>query len=473
MDAIGKTAAHSIKASHSTPSDDTSAMDGFAVCSGSTVGASPEHPVTLRVVGIVAAGDQTEPEQDLACLVEERTKDGIKVPMKCVEIMTGAKFPERKFPELDAVIKVEDVVVVRKGPEPGQSYIDIRAPVRAGQNRRYAGSDIAAGDVIVSAGERIGSKHVMALASVGFGRIEVAKEQDAVPSHLDFHALKETWKIGVLSTGSELVDLNSAPESAGLGIVGGKLPDSNGPYICSALREMDPSYEVEHLGTVEDTEVALENSIREATQKRCVDVLITTGGVSMGKFDLVRPVVEKRLGGRVIFHGVKVRPGLPVFFAWLEMDSFNGATQRPQYTAFFGLPGNPLAAAMALRFFVVPYLATLHGTAVPISPSHCTAFFGPGRSMSSGLANGEQCCDNQGRSRKKPEHLRAFWLAKLCRHGDVRDQVDCVEILEDQSSYKAGNLIRADCWVEIAEGVNAVVEGNRVTVHPFVAMAFS
>ncbi|KAI1614660.1 MoeA, N-terminal and linker domain-containing protein [Exophiala viscosa] len=473
MDALGKPAAHSIKASHSTPINDTSAMDGFAVCSASTVGASPEHPGTLRVVGVVAAGDKAEPERDLDRRAKDWTNDGTEIPVTCVEIMTGAKFPERTYPELDAVIKVEDVVIVEDGLGPETSYIAICAPVRAGQNRRYAGSDIAEGDLIVNAGERIESKHIMALASLGLGRIEVATELDVVASDLDLHALQETWKIGVLSTGSELVDLRSAPESAGLEVLEGTLPDSNGPYICSALREMGPCYSVEHLGVVEDTEWALEQSIRTAVQERCVDVLITTGGVSMGKFDFVRPVVEKRLGGAVVFHGVKVRPGLPVFFAWLDMGSIDAATQRRNRTVLFGLPGNPLAAAMALRFFVVPYLASLHGTAVPISPSRCSAFFGPGRTMSSGLANGEQCCDNQGRSRRKPEHLCAFWLGKLCCHGKEQAQADCVEVLEDQSSYKVGNLIGANCWVEVPEGVNAVVEGDRVTVHPFVHPACS
>lgn len=471
--ALGKPAANSIRASHSTPVNDTSAMDGFAVCSASTVGASPEHPLTLRVVCVIAAGDQAKPERTLYHLAEDGTEDDSEEVRICVEIMTGAKFPDSTFPELDAVIKVEDVVVLQDVADPEQTYINICAPVRAGQNRRYAGSDIAHGDLIVSAGERIESKHIMALASLGFRGIEVAMEQEVLPAVSSSHSLSKSWKIGAISTGSELVDINSAAGDGDFEAINGNLPDSNGPYICSALREMDPSCDVEHLGVVEDTELALEQSLRRAVHERDVDVLITTGGVSMGKFDLVRPVVEKRLGGRVIFHGVKVRPGLPVFFALLERGRTDSDSRSRNCTALFGLPGNPLATAMALRFFVVPYLAALRGIALPIARSRCVAFFEHGRSMSSGLSSGEQCCASQCRSRKKPEHLRAFWLARLRCQGKGEDQEDCVEILEDQSSYKAGNLIHADCWVEVLEGINAVVEGDSVTVHPLVSAACS
>jgi molybdopterin molybdotransferase len=320
MDALHKNAAHTIKAPHSTPEADTSAMDGFAVCSSSTANASPKHPVRLRVVSIIAAGDKVDAEQELDGAKDGQTNS--QATDICVEIMTGARFPRRTYPQLDAVFNVEDVA--RHEPDPwkrqGEAYIDILAHARKNQNKRDAASDIVKGDPMIHAGQKIEPKHIMALASLGFNEVNMA-EDEAAPSQLDLRVLglSAQWKIGVVSTGSELIDLNSLPTNGhsvdGYRAAEETLPNSNGPYMHTALRKLDPRQRVLYLGVVKDTEAALEESFRDAILRQGVDVLITTGGVSMRKFDLVKPVVENRMGGKVIFHGVKVRPGLPVMFA--------------------------------------------------------------------------------------------------------------------------------------------------------------
>ncbi|KAK5405071.1 hypothetical protein LTR06_009338 [Exophiala xenobiotica] len=471
MDALHKTAAHTIKAPHSTPKADTSAMDGFAVCSSSTANASPKHPVRLRVVSTIAAGDKVDAEQEL-----DGAKDGqinSQATDICVEIMTGARFPRRIYPQLDAVVKVEDVA--RQEPDPwkrqGEAYICILAHVRKNQNKRDAASDIVKGDPMIHAGQKIEPKHIMALASLGFNEVNVAEDETA-PSQLDLRVLglSAEWKIGVVSTGSELIDLNSLPTNGHsvdkYRAAEETLPNSNGPYICTALRKLDPRQRVLYLGVVKDTEAALEESFRDAILRQGVDVLITTGGVSMGKFDLVKPVVENRMGGKVIFHGVKVRPGLPVMFAWVELDEPNGARPRRRRTAVFGLPGNPLATAMALRFFVVPYLTVLRGELPLIRPIICTARFEQRGDAMHTISSGLERSSGMPRSRRKPEHLRVFWLARWCNVVDGHNGRPEVEILEEQSSYKVGNLIQADCWVEVPEGVHSVSEGEKVMAHP-------
>ncbi|KIW36344.1 uncharacterized protein PV06_11394 [Exophiala oligosperma] len=471
MDALHKTAAHTIKAPHSTPKADTSAMDGFAVCSSLTANASPKHPVRLRVVSIIAAGDTVDAEEDLDGAKDGRTNS--HASNICVEIMTGARFPRRTYPQLDAVVKVEDVA--RHEPDPwkrqGEAYIDIFAHVRKNQNKRDAASDIVKGDRIVLAGQKFEPKHIMALASLGFNEVAVA-EDGAAHSQLDSRHLEKSrqWKIGVVSTGSELIDLNALP-SNGYPVDGRRaaeetLPNSNGPYICTALRELDPRQRVSYLGVVKDTEAALEESFRDAILRQGVDVLITTGGVSMGKFDLVRPVVENRLGGRVIFHGVNVRPGLPVMFAWVELDELNGAIPKRRRTVVFGLPGNPLATAMALRFFVMPYLTVLRGESPLIPSIVCTAHFEQRGDTSHTIDSGQECSSGMSPSRRKPEHLRVFWLARWCKVVNGHNGRPAVEILEEQSSYKVGNLVQADCWVEVPEGVHSVVQGDNVVAHP-------
>ncbi|KAK5397860.1 AP-1 adaptor complex mu subunit Apm1, partial [Exophiala xenobiotica] len=244
-------------------------MDGFAVCSSLTANASPKHPVRLRVVSIIAAGDTVDAEEDLDGAKGGRTNS--HASNICVEIMTGARFPRRTYPQLDAVVKVEDVA--RHEPDPwkrqGEAYIDIFAHVRKNQNKRDAASDIVKGDRIVLAGQKFEPKHIMALASLGFNEVAVA-EDGAAHSQLDSRHLEKSrqWKIGVVSTGSELIDLNALP-SNGYPVDGRRaaeetLPNSNGPYICTALRELDPRQRVSYLGVVKDTEAALEESFRDA-----------------------------------------------------------------------------------------------------------------------------------------------------------------------------------------------------------------
>ncbi len=470
MDALHKPAAHTIKAPHSTPKADTSAMDGFAVCSSSTANASPKDPVRLRVVSIIAAGDRVDAEQDLDIAKDGHTNS--QTSNICVEIMTGARFPHRAYPQLDAVVKVEDVASHKPDPwtRQGEAYIDVFAHVRKNQNKRDAASDIVKGDRIVLAGQKFEPKHIMALASLGFNEVDVA--EDGAHRRLDSRFLRVSgqWKIGVVSTGSELIDLNSLP-SNGYPVDGRRaaeetLPNSNGPYICTALRELDPRQRVLYLGVVKDTEDALEESFRDAILGQGVDVLITTGGVSMGKFDLVRPVVENRMGGRVIFHGVNVRPGLPVMFAWVELDELNGARPKRRRTVVFGLPGNPLATAMALRFFVMPYLTVLRGESPFTPPIFGAEIFQKRGDMTHTNDSGQECSSAMSPSRRKPEHLRVFWLARWRKVVDGHNGRPTLEILEEQSSYKVGNLVQADCWVEVPEGVHSVVDGENVMAHP-------
>jgi molybdopterin molybdotransferase len=446
-------------------------MDGFAVCSSSTANASPKHPVRLRVVSIIAAGDKVDAEQELDGAKDGQTNS--QATDICVEIMTGARFPRRTYPQLDAVVKVEDVA--RHEPDPwkrqGEAYIDILAHGRKNHNKRDAASDIVKGDPMIHAGQKIEPKHIMALTSLGFNEVNVA-EDEAAPSQLDLRVLglSAQWKIGVVSTGSELIDLNSLPTNGHsvdeYRAAEETLPNSNGPYICTALRKLDAHQRVLYLGVVRDTEAALEESFRNAILRQGVDVLITTGGVSMGKFALVKPVVENRMGGKVIFHGVKVRPGLPVIFAWVELDELNGATPRRRRTAVFGLPWNPLATAIALRFFVVPYLTVLRGELPLIRPIICTARFEQRGDAMHTISSGLERSSGTPRSRRKPEHLRVFWLARWWDVVDGHNGRLAVEILEEQSSYKAGNRVQADYWVEVPEGVQSISEGENVMAHP-------
>jgi molybdopterin molybdotransferase len=265
----------------STPQYDTSAMDGYAVDSSQTFDASPTRPLLFEVRGTMAAGDAP-----------------ISVNRKgfaCVEIMTGAQFPIG----FDAVIPIEHTT--RKD---GKVYI--RQPALRNQHRRFAGNDFAEGDKILSKGSVVRAKHVMALASVGIVEIRVLK-----------------IRVGIWSTGLEIAN--------------GMIPDVNGPYLFSALREI--GVDVKFLGIIPDDAEALARAIQGAN----FDLLLTTGAVSVGKFDFVRTSMDI-LNADVIFHHVAMRPGHPVLCASIG------------HRTFFGLPGNPIATAACFQFLVLPFI---------------------------------------------------------------------------------------------------------------------
>jgi molybdenum cofactor synthesis domain-containing protein len=467
--ALGKQCANTISAPYSTPVHDTSAMDGFAVESNLTVSASKASPVRLRISHVLAAGDKLNKsvESEGSCKVADRVPE---MDGQCVEIMTGAQLPEITHPQLDAVVKIEDVeeIQCKGGSASGARYIEVYKPVGLCQNRRCAGSDLHIGAPIINAGETVEPKHIMALASVGYGDVEIVRRDCETKPHIrDHQTASSGLKIGVISTGSELADvfeLVQNPKVTDLCETGQIIPNSNAPYLISRLKQVNPFLDVQYLGIAQDTEAALGDKFSLAFDHLQCDVVITTGGVSMGRFDLVRPVLEY-MGARVVFHGVNVRPGLPVLFAVLEPPASSPRDKPARMTAVFGLPGNPIATAMALRFFVIPYLAMMR------KPS--TAFSGPSpvlhveRPIS--FQSAQMPCRIRSpvtRRREKPTHLNVFWLARRRNTlSESAKDAEMIEVLQDQASYKVGSLLRADCWIEIPAGIRVVNEGDQARVH--------
>lgn len=306
-EAIGRFAARDYLSPISTPEFDTSAMDGYAISSSLTNPATPETPVFFCIRGTIAAGDKPKsifPQDHMAL-------------ESCVEIMTGARFPEGEE-ILDACIKVEDTVRI-SGKVP---CIAVSKPVSRYANRRFAGEDIQKGELVLRKGTLIRSSHIMPLASVGIDAIEVLKKP----------------KVCIWSTGNELTSTTS------------HVRDVNGVYLTAASKETGA--EATFLGSIHDEVESLVRFIRERLEVSSTDIMITSGGVSVGKFDHVRQALEI-LGARIIFHGVSIRPGHPVLFA-LAPSPFGEV-------AFFGLPGNPGAAAACFKFLTIPYIKLLLG----------------------------------------------------------------------------------------------------------------
>ncbi|GME27199.1 Molybdopterin binding protein [Neofusicoccum parvum] len=250
---------------------------------------------------------------------------------KIARITTGAPLP----PHASAVVMVEDTFLssmTADGKE--EKEIEIRtSAIKPGENVREVGSDVQAGSTIMKAGEGITAVggELGLLASVGVRQVRVFKKP----------------VVGVLSTGDELVDSPRPDGGAALRL--GEVRDTNRPTLLTAARAA--GFEAADLGIASDAPGSLEETLRQALRR--VDVVVTSGGVSMGELDLLKPTVERALGGTIHFGRVSMKPGKPTTFATVPFKTAQGARET---RAVFSLPGNPASAVTTFQLFVLPSL---------------------------------------------------------------------------------------------------------------------
>ncbi|MFQ5636360.1 MAG: gephyrin-like molybdotransferase Glp [Gammaproteobacteria bacterium] len=383
----GTTTAADVASRLDVPAFANAAMDGFALRATDTSGAGADNPVQLEVTGITAAGDRP---------------GAAPPPAGAVEIMTGAPMPA----ECDAVVPIE--CVTTDSDAAGRILrVRIAESLEPGRNVRTAGEDFRRGDRVLARGRRIEPHDVMALAATGSDRI-------------DCHAAP---RIAVITTGSELAEYG-APDDPGM------IRNSNGPYLESIIGHIGAvlTERVNAADRPEDLDAAI------ASARNSADVILTTGGVSAGRYDLIPDAVE-RAGGTVMFHKVAIRPGKPLLFARLA-----------DGTLMFGLPGNPIAAAVGLRFFVVPALRRLQG----LQPERYHAAV------------------SEDRIHKRAA-LRFFGkaYAEVDTDGRLR-----VHLLHGQESFRIQPLTESNCWVIVPEGPEIVSSGDLVRVAPLYPTGF-
>jgi gephyrin len=282
------------------------------------------------VVGVSHASAENETGEERRVL-----KEG-----EIARITTGAPLP----PGANSVIMVEDTVLVSK-TEDGEEEkeVEILAQgVRAGENIREVGSDVAQGALILDKGEEVSAAggEVGLLASVGVREVTVYRRP----------------VVGVLSTGDEIVE-HDRPGGLRLG----EVRDTNRPGLIAAAREW--GFETVDLGIASDKPGTLEEVLRDALRR--VDLVITTGGVSMGELDLLKPTIERALGGTIHFGRVAMKPGKPTTFATVPVK--NDAGERVN-KVIFSLPGNPASAMVTFHLFVLPSLHQMSGVSPPGLP---------------------------------------------------------------------------------------------------------
>jgi molybdopterin molybdotransferase len=294
LQALGCTLAEPVAAEIALPPFDNSAMDGYAVIAEDTGGAGAEAPRTLKVIEDLPAG--TAPARQVQ-------------PGTASRIMTGAPLPAGA----DAVVMVEDT-----RPGPGGT-VQVLGEAKRGDNIRPAGEDIEAGQVALSAGQVLGPGELGLAAALGCTHVVAVRRP----------------RVAIVTTGSELV----APGQA---LRPGTIYNSNQVTLAGLV--LSAGAEVANCLHAEDEPKAVEGALARCAQ---ADILLTTGGVSVGEYDFVKVALERL--GEIKFWRVLMKPGKPV--------AFGNVLGRP----LFGLPGNPVSALVTFELLVAPALRKMAG----------------------------------------------------------------------------------------------------------------
>ncbi len=377
-EAEGRVLATPLISQTNLPPFDNSAMDGYAL----------------------SWNDVLLPGSLVEVVAEQAAGDGrCEISSGAAAIMTGARLPGG----LDTVVPLENVSVIARADDGRPLQIRIERPIARGQHVRRAGEDIAQGDEAMPAGTRLGSAELMLLRGIGIAQIEA----------------RQRPRVALVCTGRELVDIPGHTLSPG------EIYNTNGPYLQARLREAGASLEA--YATVPDDAAIFVKTVRGWIADG-VDMVISTGAVSMGRYDFV-PEALAELGGDILFHKVKMRPGKPLIFAVL-----------PGGALFFGLPGNPVSSAVGMRFFVETALRQM----LAMSPEQ------PWRLP---LA--------EALKKKSGFHLYQKAELQLNASGALH-----VGLLKGQESFKTRPLLQARVWAGLPAAGEALAAGALVDVHP-------
>jgi molybdopterin molybdotransferase len=381
-EADGGVLTEDVTAAWPLPPFDNSGMDGYAVLAADVAAATPERPVTLPVSGEVPAGDTAR--HDLA-------------PGTCMRIMTGAPLPSGA----DAVVPVEwtDAGRTDAGRADGTGQVSISQPAEPGHAIRRTGGDAVPGDLLLAAGTRLGPVQLALLAAAGRGTVTARPKP----------------RITVMSTGNELVE-------PGQPVSPGQIWESNSRMLAGAAQQAGCLARRHPI--VPDDKAAVLAAIEDALAD--ADLLVTTGGVSMGgEHDVVKAALQDL--GTVAFRKVAMQPGMPQGFGVVG----------PDRTPIFTLPGNPVSAYVSFQLFVRPAVGVLQG----IDPERVAAdratLAAPVRS---------------------PAGRRSYL------RGILDSSAGTVAPVSGQSSHQLAALARANVLIIVPDSVTEMPEGADVDV---------
>lgn len=372
QEALGRVLSQDIIAPISVPSFDKSAMDGYALIAGNTCSAESASPVQLKVIAETRAG---YPAQEKV------------VPGTAIKLMTGTPIPEGA----DVIVKYEDII--RNG-----DIISVFRPLKAQDNIIKAGEDVKEGELMARKGSVVNPSMVALLAGLGIYRVPVYKQ----------------LKIAIMSTGDELV---SPPEK----LQPGKIYNSSLFGLMARCTELGA--QPISLGIVPDssklTAACMDKGLEEA------DIVISTGGVSVGDYDVVKDAM-KEVGGELLFWQISMKPGSPMV----------AAAKDKQF--LIGLSGNPAAAMVTFDLIVIPLIKKMMGMDNPL-PIRINGIFADKFSKAS------------------PQ--RRLLRAKLER----KDGLDYFTLTGDQTNGALASMVACNVLLDIAAGSGDVTYGQGVS----------
>lgn len=372
-DAYGRILREPIIAKHDVPPFDRSPYDGFAIRAEDSTGASGQDRIEFQVIDEIGAGQ----------LAQRGLEKG-----EAVRIMTGAPIPENAT----AVVMLEQTVE-------GEKSFTLRKAFEDGENISRKGEDAKEGEVLIEEGAIIHPGTIALLATFGYAEVKVAKKP----------------VVGILSTGTELLNVDEE-------LVPGKIRNSNGPMIAGQLTRMGLEYK--SYGMLGDNLEACMQMVEKALTE--TDVLITTGGVSVGDYDYL-PQVYEQLGAKVLFNKVAMRPGSVTTVASLGKH------------LLFGLSGNPSACFTGFELFTRPALLTMMG-AEKVYMSRMKAILG----------------DDFTKPNPFKRFIRAVW--EMTEDGVVATPAGF------NKSSAVSSIARGNCIIVLPSGTRGFTKGMEVDV---------
>ena len=371
MDALGRIASKNIKSSINIPSFRNSAMDGYAL----NIKNLKKNKYILKEQGISLAGQSYNKE------LRDR---------EVIRVMTGAVIPNNA----DAVIMKEMVDIK-------DNIISFPSFIQKNQNIRNIGEDIKKGDVVIKKGRQINYVDLGILSSLGIEKIDVIKKP----------------VISFFSTGDELISINKKLKK-------GLIYDSNRYLLFGLLSELP--VHIKDMGVVKDNEKILVRKLKECA--KVSDIVITTGGVSVGDADYIKSALKKV--GKVNFWKIAIKPGRPLAYGKINNASF------------FGLPGNPVSAAVTFQIFIIPAIKKMFQMIA-----------------SSKLTIKARVKSSLSKKKGRVEYKRGLL--------EQKDGMNIVNTTGLQGSNILSSLSKANCYIRLSSETEKIKKGDTVEVIPF------
>tara|TARA_B100000767_G_scaffold270234_1_gene293537 strand:- start:799 stop:2046 length:1248 start_codon:yes stop_codon:yes gene_type:complete len=358
------------------PAGTNAAFDGFVINSKETIKLNKKNSQNFKIIQTISAGDNPR---------INKVKKNVTA-----EVMTGALIPKG----FDTIIPIEKIIFDKH-----KKNIQINEKIKRNQHIRYAGSDYKKKDLIIKKGTVIQSSHILAFKALGITKIKVKKK----PNILFF------------STGNEI--------SNNKNIFNWKVRNSNSHYI----KSLSDNFMFNFIdgGILRDKDAKLFKNKIEKSIKSKIDIIITSGAVSAGRYDFV-PSIVKKFNLSNFFKGVLIRPGKPILFA-----KFNNVEK-----VIFGLPGNPISSSACFRFFVYPYLLNILGVTKE-------------KPFNAKLKN------NYSKNKK----VIRFLKARLTSTSDGRLEI---QILKGQESFRIKSFVESNVWGLFKDGKSKFKKGDLI-----------